>query len=170
MPFFKKTKSYLIISLLDKIKIKKDYTKIFSLIIEYNKFMLNNKIQIKYKLSSDKKIKLFIKLFEERFYLEQIVRDKNIKSNSCINYTINNNIIYANIIYTSKIQIDVEYTLNSQDYSIYITINEKSFNVIEKNLKNINLYNYFNIILNFLYDDITIILTNIFTDYLKRGV
>lgn len=166
MKFLKKTKSYKIISLLEKIKFEKAYIKIIILIIEYYKFKITNYIQIKRKLSNNKKIELFVKLFEERFYLEQIIRNDNIDYYlSYINYTVNNNIIYANINYNEVI-LNIEYTINSRDYSIYITAQDKSFNLIDKNLKNKTIYDCFILALKLLYNDILVIITKIITKYL----
>lgn len=166
MLFFKETLSYKLVSLLDEAKIKRKYINILLFIINFYKFKISKKSLIKHNLSYNEKIELFIELFKERFYLEQLVRTNFIQAKSKVQYTLNNNILLSEISY-DKIRFNIEYTISQDKYCIYITANKISFNASEENLKIKSISEAFETSIWLLFTDWKILINELFQKYWK---
>lgn len=169
MIFLKDTMSYKLISLLDEMKIKEKYMNILLFIISFLKFKISKKILLKRKISNNDKIKLFIELFKERFYLEQLIKNTDIKTNSNIQYELNNNILLVEVdYYTNKIRINIEYTISQNKYCIFIYTINKNFNINENNLNIKSILEVFETIINILFDECIYLIDKIFKMYLNE--
>lgn len=169
MIFLKDTVSYKLISLLDEMKIKEKYMNILLFIINFLKFKISKKILLKRKISNNDKIELFIELFKERFYLDQLIKDTDIKTNSNIQYELNNNILLVEVdYYTNKIRINIEYTISQNKYCIFIYTINKNFNINENNLNIKSILEVFETIINILFDECIYLIDKIFTMYLNE--
>lgn len=168
MLFYTELKSFELISLLDRILVKKklSYTVLF--IIKYMRFKFINKIILSLPLNNKKKIKLFCKLFKEYFYLHEVTNLHNIKPSSNLTYTIINDIIVTDISINNVI-LHMEMNIhNTQDISIFINHKDSKFNLSEYSLNNKNSKEIFNLILEILNEKIFLDLVKIIIYYIGR--
>lgn len=173
---YENTKSYELITLLDKsrinIKNKYKYLYLFKLKYMIYEFKINRKIK---KLNNKEKIELFIQLFKEYLYLQDIIKDNNIDAKSEFEEYMINNIIIGNIYYSINnpvLCVKIEYNIEDGNYCIYLdtskyNINTTGFNITEQNLKNEEKCKVFNLILNIFFNDILYIMISIFGLYIK---
>lgn len=168
MLFFKHTMSYQFVTLLEQLEIRHMYQNIIIYLIKLFKLDYTLKRKIK-KANNKEKIELFVDLFKDRFYLEHIKNVYNLGDVSRLSYEIiNNNIICE--IYYDEFHFLVECGIASNQFSIHIISRfpHKAINITEDSLK---LESYCDLCmdaLNLLYDEICIILYNIFNDTIKR--
>ena len=170
MKFFKETKSYTLITLLEKLEIEHKYLNIFRYLIKLKKFENCGYNKINKKSNVNDKIEFIIELFKERYYLEQLKEHYNIKYASDINSRIINNILISEIIYNGILKIYIEYGLVDEKYSIYVLdiINNKEINITNNDLNNIDNYNICINVLNMLYYEILLILNDLLVDIINR--
>ena len=178
-----KTKSYELVTLLDKSKvdIKYKYKYLFMFLLKYiiYKFKINRKIK---KYDNKKKIDLFIDLFKEYVYLQQIINNLNItflSLNSTCELSIDNGTMRGNIYYKYEnnddkvVCIKIEHSLITGGYCIYLDTskylpNNMGFNITEQNLKNKEKYDTFYNLLNLFFNDILYILIRLYNYYIKN--
>lgn len=180
MNFYKDTKSYELISIIEKSIIPGKITKLkyfILFLIKYKIFTIKTQIMIKTK-DKNKKIKLFINLFKEYFYLQEVITGLKIKDyNSTFHYFILNDNINASIAYFldeyQYIVIKLEYNIYKDYYTIYIDTsgmynNTTGFNITKNDLDIKEINNSFNIILNLFLTDILSIQLDIFLYYRRK--
>ena len=149
MNFYKDTKSYEFISIIEKIPFCTPFQRLknsvkYMIKYEIYEFLIKRKIHKK-RISNEQIVNLYINLFKEYFYLQEMINKTNIKSNSRFTYTmIDNSIIDSSIVYNihdgEYIIIEIQYDIITENYNIYINtshanIDTLGFNVTEKNLK-----------------------------------
>lgn len=168
---FKERESFKLITLLEEFNIKRKYINIFKILIQFFTFNHSTKKKIKKDISNAEKLYLFIDLYKERFYLENVIVGNNETkfTDSKINYNIINNIIFSEILYDRTIRFYIEYTLGTNEYSIQIAVGDKAFNVDEKKLNNEKIYDTFNSALYLLCEDIKLILSRLIYNSLRKG-
>ena len=164
MKFYQTTKSFELVSLLDKIKINNRLKNSVLFIAKFEKFRfsMNKKI----KLSSDK-IDLLLELFKEYFYLDQIVSEYKLTRNSHFNYTIFNHNIIAHISY-KDIKVSIEYNMKDNNSCIFLSDKYKGYNLTSKNIKIFKMEETLYSLLKNLLSDIDLILNQLYRQYAKK--
>lgn len=169
---FKDTTSFKLVSLIDKIKIQRKYGSIFLYLLYFIKFTLSINLNIYRTSSNNKKIKLFLNLFKERFYLENIIKSYNMNRYSNLNYTMVNDILVADITYIkSTIQFHIEYNIIDEDCSIFvITDTRKGINITEDNLSFKLYYDIFISALKLISEEVQLILNVLIYTTIKEVI
>lgn len=141
MKFYKETTSYKLVTYLEQFKIRYRYFSIVLYMFYFIVFYITIKIKIKRKSSGKDKLNLFINIFKERFYLEQLKDSYELYNYnySTLKYNIINNNIICNIYY-DIVDFYIEYGLSNNTYCIFISTMGKNFNMTERQLANKNLY------------------------------
>ena len=169
---FKDTTSFKLVSLIDKIKIQRKYGSIFLYLLYFIKFALSINLNIYRTNSNRKKIKLFLNLFKERFYLENIIKSYNMNRYSNLNYTMVNDILVTDITYIkSTIQFHIEYNIIDEDCSIFvITDTRKGINITEDNLSFKLYYDIFISALKMISEEVQLILNVLIYTTIKEVI
>lgn len=172
MEFFKNTKSFELVTILEKMKVNYGIFNTIKYIIEYSiklkKFDLSVKKKIR-KSSNDKKIKLFTSLFLERFYLEGVCKSYGIDPASDLSYTVINNNIVADLSFKrSNTIIHIEYGIYDKTQSIYV-LNEhyKGVNMTADEMKFKLYHELFMDVLNIVSGEICVILGKLLLSTIK---
>lgn len=168
MEFFKETKSYEFVTLLEKLEIERKYINIFIYYFKLLKLDYSFKRIIKKDENIDDRLKLVISLFKERYYLEQLKNVYNIKKTSMINSNVINNILVSEIVY-DKIKIYMEYGLMDKKYSIYVLREDnKGINLTKNDLQNEENYSICTLVLNILSYEVCLILGDLLLDVVDK--
>lgn len=169
----KNTKSYELITLLEKYKLYKKIKYKLLFMIKYEIFFIYIKIKTKINKNKDN-IELFINLIKEYYYLDEILKELYIEDSNLTTILINDNIL-INIYNIPKHNdiINIEYNMNTKEYTIYFnsnySTNKKGTNISEKELSNNDINNYFKYTLNKLIKNIENMLISLFTYYSKNN-
>lgn len=169
MNFFKDTMSYKFVTLLEKMEIEHKYLNFIVYLFKLFKFNYIEQIKIKRKTSIQDKLDYMVELFKDRYYLEQLKGQYDIKKTSAMNNNIINNIILSEIAYDT-IKIYIEYGLVNGDYSIFILRNSdnKGINLTKNDLNNELNYSIFIKALDILHYEIMLILGDLLLDTVDR--
>ena len=169
MEFFKETKSYQFVTLLEKLEVEHKYLNIFIYLVKLFKFNYIGQRKIKKRDNIEDKIKYVLDLFKERYYLEQLKGKYNIKKTSGMNNNVINNIIVSEISY-DKINMYVEYGLMDQRYSIFLLrqSDNKGINLTKDDLSNEVNYDIFINLLEILHYEVSLILGDLLLDTVDR--
>lgn len=148
MNFCKDLKSFELVTLIEKSTILKNKIKYILLFwIKYSIYIIEFKIKIRLsKNNRYNKIDLFIELYQEYFYLDELLKNLKIKNNiSNLEYYMYQDNIISEIIYNYEnnlyIIIKVEYDTVSKNSCIYIDTshlkdNTRGFNITSEILSN----------------------------------
>lgn len=177
------TKSFELVTLLEKISLTATgpfvrFKNLLLFIFKYEKyeFLMNRRINNK-KISNKEIIEIFIELFKEYVYLQELVSMYKVKSEGSFMYGfIDSVILDSSIIYnlkSDKIIIRVQYNTITDEYNIYIDTeviipNSLGFNLTEKNLEIFRIKDSIITLLNLFFSDILYIMINLFEYYRKH--
>ena len=169
MEFFKETKSYQFVTLLEKLEVEHKYINIIIYLFKLFKFNYTEQRKIKKKGNIEDKIQYTLNLFKERYYLEQLKDKYDIKKTSAMNNNIINNIIVSEISYDT-IKIYVEYGLMDNKYSIFLLrqSDNKGVNLTKNDLNNETNYIIFVNVLDILHYEVSLILGDLLLDTVDR--
>lgn len=169
MNFFKDTKSFKFVTLLEELEIEHKYLNIFKYFIKFIKFNKIEKIKVKKSTSIQDKLDYIADLFKERYYLEQLKGQYDIKKTSGMNNNTINNIIVSEISYDT-IRIYVEYGLMDDKYSIFVLrlSDNKGVNLTKNDLNNELNYSICINTINILHYEIRLMLGDILLDTVDR--
>ena len=168
MRFFKETKSYQFVTLLEKLEIERKYINILIYYFKLLKLDYSFKRIIKKDENIDNRLELVISLFKERYYLEQLKNVYNIKKTSMVNSNVINNILVSEIVY-DKIKIYIEYGLMDKRYSISVLREDnKGINLTKNDLQNEENYSICTLVLNILSYEVCLILGDLLLDVVDK--
>lgn len=163
---FKDTTSFKLISLLEEMSIKNTILNRFKFI--YKLMIYKFKQQIRLKILKPNLIDLLKEYFKEYFYLNNIIKSKNLNT-SLKNQNMYTNIIGSNYdVIITFISSDIRYSLyisydsKSDIFKCYIDSTNKNFNITEKNIQSKDIKNIVCEILNIFNDNISSILTELY--------
>lgn len=142
MPFDEYTEGYQLITLIEKSKVSYGIKKFYYLYLYMIKehifgFLFTRKVK---KAKNEQIISLYKKVFKELFYSVSALENMNIESihESTFSYEIINGIIVSSIYYifdTNNCIIEMEYSIDNDNCTVFFKTDKKSFNLSIKNLE-----------------------------------
>lgn len=169
---FKDTTSFKLISLLEEMYIKNTILNKFKFI--YKLTVYEFKQQVRLKILKPNLIDLLKEYFKEYFYLNNIIKSKN------LNTLLKNQTMYTNIIGSNydviitfisseiRYSLYISYDSESDIFKCYIDSNNKNFNITEKNIQSKDIKNIVYEVLNIFNDNISNILTELYHYTIKN--
>lgn len=169
MNFFKDTKAYKFVTLVEQLEIEHRYLNIIKYLFKLFRFNYEEQLKTKKKVSIEDKIKYMTELFKERYYLEGLKGQYDIKKTSAMDNNIINNIIISELVFDT-IKIYVEYGLMDNRSSIYVVRNmdNKGINLTKADLNNEINYDMCINAIDILHYEIMLILGDILLDTIDR--
>ena len=169
MNFYKETKSFELVTLLEKailMNILNRLKNFILFIIKFEYYQIKMKTKIN-KSTNVQKINLLIELFKEYFYLHQLVKAYDLSTIGDFSYILINDIIICDIKY-DDIKINIEFNIKNQENCMFLTNKNNGFNISEKNIEIFKLeYDLYKLI-NILFSDIKQILLKLYKLYTKK--
>lgn len=169
MNFYKETKSFELVTLLEKailMNILNRLKNFILFIIKFEYYQIKMKTKIN-KSTNVQKINLLIELFKEYFYLHQLVKAYDLSTIGDFSYILINDIIICDIKY-DDIKINIEFNIKNQENCMFLTNKNNGFNISEKNIEIFKLEYEIYKLINILFSDIKQILLKLYKFYTKK--
>lgn len=169
MNFYKDTKSFELVTILEKANLMNFFNRLKNFILfifkfETYRFKMKTKIN---KSSNIQKIDLVIELFKEYFYLQQLINAYNLSIKGEFSYILINDIIICDIKY-EDIKFNIEFNISNEANCIFLIDKDRGYNLTEKNIEIFKLTSSLDNLLNTLFCDIEQILLKLYKFYTKK--